>query len=55
MMMIGGGEDSKCHLTMIKMGRGSNMCFNFKVWLPEYRTDIALGEGNTNLNSKIKE
>ena len=36
-------------------GEWLNMCFNFKVWLPEYRTDIALGEGNTNLNSKIKE
>ena len=23
--------------------------------LPEYRTDIELGEGNTNLNNKIKE
>ena len=36
-------------------GEGLNMCFIFKFWLPEYRTDIALGEENTNLNSKIKE
>ena len=27
------------------------MCFSFKFWLLEYRTDIAFGEGNTNLNS----
>ena len=32
------------------------MCFMFVFWLPEYimhRTDIALGEGNTNRNDTI--
>ena len=46
---------AKCHLTMIRKGEGLNMFFIFKFWLPEYRTEIALGEGNTNLHSKIKE
>ena len=32
---------------------GLKMCFIFKFWLPEYRTDIALGEGNTNRNDTI--
>ena len=41
--------------TSYKKGEGLNMCFIFKFWLPKYRTEIALGVGNTNLNSKIKE
>ena len=28
------------------------MCFIFVFWLPESRTDIALGKGNTSLNSR---
>ena len=36
-------------------GEGLNLCFIFVFWLPEYRTDIALGEGNTKLNSKIQD
>ena len=55
MMMIGGRGRFKMPFDNDQNGEGLNMCFNFKVWLPEYRTDIALGEGNTNLNSKIKE
>ena len=37
-------------------GEELNMCFMFVFWLPEYkmyRTDIALGEGNTNRNDTI--
>ena len=55
MMMIGGRGRFKMPFDNDQKGEGLNMCFIFKFWLPEYRTDIALGEGNTNLNSKIKE
>ena len=36
-------------------GERLNMCFIFKFWLQKYRTEIALGVGNTNLISKIKD
>ena len=43
------------HGMVYQKGEGLNMCFIFKLWLPKYRIEIALGVGNTNLNSKIKE
>ena len=50
-----GGGRSKMPFDNDQKGEGLNMCFIFKFWLQEYRTDIAFGEGNTNLNSKNKE
>ena len=51
----GGGKIQNAILQWSE-GEELNMCFMFVFWLPEYimyRTDIALGKENTNLNNKI--